>query len=228
MIRTLLATMAVATLLSGCGNDQTAQRTKDTVGELRGMIKARLSGKKPAPQTQPDPRLAIDATLKAIPGVPLQFVLFEKTGSYAISSVYGTNGGVVTWVTADKLSMSFDGPVLTATRGFGNDLMSLEDGGASAIIARRGSGTVQKTYRFLDGLDRTARLPSTCTIKPGARETIANGDIRVSATVVTESCSAGGQKFNNVYWVDASGRMVQSVQWGGPGLGKMVFQRLRY
>ncbi|WP_170162769.1 YjbF family lipoprotein [Pacificibacter maritimus] len=221
--------ISLCALLAACGNDKQARRGADTVKELALLAKSRLSGKKAEPTAQPDPVAMINAVLNEIPNAPLQFVLVEKTGGFAVTSIYGTNGNKVTWISPDRKSMTLESGVLTATRGFGGDLMSVEDGGAAALIASRSSGQAQKVYRFLNGEDETARFIVNCTIAQGERDVVTSGEITAATNVMTERCQSNeGFDFTNTYWIDDNRRMVQSVQWAGAGVGQLVFRRLRY
>ena len=223
-----LAAAAVIAAVSGCGNDGTASRTTDTIKELKALVVRKKADPAQVPAAPPNPTDIVAKTLAALPDVPLQFVAFEKTGAFAVTSIFGQNGDVVTWITADKLSMSFDKGMLTATRGFGGDLMSVDDGGAAELISGRKSGQVSKTYRVLDGLENTSRIPLTCTIAPQGTDTITVGEITANVTIMSEVCALGGQQFANAYWIDGQGRMLQSAQWAGPTIGNLAFQRLRF
>lgn len=182
--KTVLSLLVVSGLaLSACGNDASTKRTKATIDEVSGLIKS-VFGRNKASTGSGDPNVMIANALREFDGAPLMFVLREKTGAYGMASIYGQNGRVTTWVTRDVVSMSLDRPMLTATRGFGNDLMSVEDGGAAGLIAARQAGRVQKTYRFLDGQDRTSRLILNCSIVPGETQTVDSGVISTSTRVV--------------------------------------------
>lgn len=225
----LIAACAVSLSLAACGNDVQARRGADTVKELAVLAKSRLSGKKAEPAAQADPVAMIDYALKAVPNAPLQFILMEKSGGFAVSTVQGVNRNNVTWISPDKKSITLATGMVTATRGFGGDLMSVENGGAARLVSARRSGQVQKTYRFLNGLDETGRFIVNCKIGAGASDHVSSGVISTSTRVMTESCrSEGGTEFTNTYWIDGAGRMVQSVQWAGPEVGKIVFRRLRF
>ncbi|MFT6167987.1 MAG: hypothetical protein ACJAR9_000090 [Celeribacter sp.] len=225
----LVAACVVCLSLSACGNDVQARRGADTIKELAVLAKDRLSGKKAEPANAADPVAMIDYALRVVPDAPLQFVLMEKGGGYAVSTVQGVNGQNVTWISPDKKSITLASGMLTATRGFGGDLMSVENGGAARLVSARKSGQVQKTYRFLNGLDETGRFIVNCSIVSGGVDHVSSGEISVSTRVMTERCkSDGGSEFTNTYWIDGNGRMVQSVQWASPSVGKIVFRRLRF
>ncbi|MBW6416463.1 YjbF family lipoprotein [Celeribacter sp. PS-C1] len=213
--------------LSACGNDANTKRTKATLDEVSSLIKSAFGRNKGAAGPG-DPNVMIANALREFEDASLMFVLREKTGAYGMASIYGQNDRVTTWVTRDIVSLSLDRPMLTATRGFGNDLMSVEDGGAAGLITARQAGQAQKTYRFLDGQDRTSRLILSCSIVPGETQAVESGVISTSTRVVRETCRRDAFNFTNTYWIDAQGRMVQSVQWAGAENGQLVLRRVRW
>lgn len=224
-----LSAFALVLGLAACGNSVDSDRSKEAFKEIAGQAKSVFSrGKKGAPAAvPPDPNAVIAATLEKLPDVPLLFTLRENSGQYDVASIYAQNSETVTWVTAKRDTFSLDRGNLVATRGLGNDLMSVEDGGAARLIAARQSGTVRRTYRFLNGLDQTVRFRADCQISIGDRQTVSAGEITASTTVMREACAAGDYRFTNVYWVDDTGRSVQSLQWAGHANGNIVFRRIR-
>lgn len=219
---------AVVLMTVGCGNGVDSNRTREAYQEIKGQAKTAFSKRKNAEsKAAPDPNRTIAATLAKIPDVPLLFTMRESTGAFSVSSVYAQNAETVTWVNASRDTFSLKQGHLIATRGLGNDLMSVEDGGAARIIAARRTGRVQKTYRFLNGLDQTARFTTQCQIETGERQQVQSGEILSQTTIMRESCSSGDYKFTNVYWVDDTGRSVQSLQWAGHANGNIVFRRIR-
>jgi hypothetical protein len=235
MIKTPVRALIICAALSAlaaCGNDLQARRGADTVKELALLMKTRLSKQDETVQAEaPDPVVMIDNALKLIPDAPLQFILLEKTGAFAVTSIFGTNGSKVTWISPDRKTLTLDRGMLVATRGLlGGDIMSVEDGGAAHLISSRQSGTVVKTYRYLNREERISRLPMTCAIARGAEAPVQSGVITAQTILMTEHCQTkGGEfEFTNSYWVDSAGRTIQSVQWISGQAGKVVFRRLRH
>lgn len=223
--------IAVAALIAlvGCGNDPSARRGTDALKDLAKIMAAGLKKSDQPEVTAPDPLAMIDNTLARLPGHALQFVLQEKTGAFAIASVYGTNGSHVTWVTPNKRTMTLDRGMLVATRGLTADLMSVEDGGAAHLVSSRQSGTVVKGYRYLTSSEEIALLELTCAIERGAPAQVNSGEISTQTILMTENCrTSAGHKITNSYWVDDAGRVIQSVQWINGTAGKIVFRKLRH
>lgn len=212
--------------LSGCGNSGQDEGLLSSLGQLKTIAKEIATRKDPKTPA-PDPNTLVANVIRELPGVPLQAIQRGENGPFAIASLYGQNRGVITWITRERSSVSYDGPMLTATRGLGNDLMSVKDGGAVRLIAARQAGTVIKEYRFLNGEDETGKFRVTCRIAPGETAHVQNGMIYVSARVVRETCEQGTFKTTNTYWVDGAGRAVQSVQWAGPRNGHIISRRIQ-
>lgn len=229
MKKTKLAALlaAAALALSGCGNDGYAERSQQVRKELASVFQA-LASKGDAPAPKATSAQVIATTMAKVPNAPLLFVQAQKEGYFAVASEYGTNGNVKTWITYERRSVALDRGVLTATRGWGNDLMSVEDGGAISLVRARRAGQVRKVYRFLDGEDFTGRAQFDCTITPGGSKAVVSGAISTTATQVVERCSVPGFSFDNVYFVDGSGRIVQSVQWAGARIGSLALAQLRW
>jgi hypothetical protein len=220
---------AAVLMLSACGNDKQATRGVDTIKSIASLAKAKLSGEQGDPAAAPDPVAMVENALRVIPDAPLQFILLESTGAFAISTIYGTNGSNVTWVSPDKRTMTLDRGMLVATRGFGSDIMSVQDGGAAGLISLRRPGRVEKTYRFLNREEKTNSFDVSCVIAAGDESIVESGEIVAQTRLMTENCTApGGFDVTNSYWVDDAGRTVQSVQWISGLAGKIIFRRLRY
>ena len=225
----LMAACVVCLSLAACGNGPQANRGSETVKDVTALAKSRLLGTKSKPKAPADPVAMVDYALRVVPDAPLQSISMEKSGGFAVLTVQGVNGRNVTWVSSEQKSITLKAGLLTATRGFGGDVMSIEQGGAGRLVSGRRSGQVQKTYRFLDGQDQTRRFVVNCEITASGTEHVSTGEISALTHVMVESCqSDGGAEFKNTYWVDASGRVVQSIQWVGPSVGTIAFRRLRF
>lgn len=140
----------------------------------------------------------------------------------------GASGTVTTWQTADGIGLMLSATgLLVQTRGLGADLHITDPGPTEALIARGGSGTVQRRYGFLDGTYRQQDMRFTCSVAPaGAQRIVLNGR-EFSTTRYDERCEGGGESFVNSFWRDARGPLIrQSIQWIGPDVGAVHLQRL--
>lgn len=159
---------------------------------------------------------------------PIVAVALPKRKAIAIMPRIETNGAYATHGTSERRSLTLKHGMVTATRGFGEDLMSSDVDAALAMIRGRKAGTVQRVQRYLDGQNRTVALETTCKVTPGGAVRYQSGELNRRAVKVHESCKAQSTRFTNSYQVDAAtGRILQAQQWVSPLNGKVLVQQLR-
>lgn len=198
---------ATALLLAGCGGQQGAtQGMTNTVVER--MIGTGGGDTYPAEAARlingGAPRLAVE-----IPG---------RDASLMVKA--GERDGVSRWRSIDNVQFYFRDGQLIGTRGMGDDLMSADNGGGAALIARTTPGQVQRSLRYLDGEDRIVAGTFTCQITPkGAGNARIPGGPQVAAQRVEERCAGDMGRFTNFYWVQG-GRILQADQFVSRGIGR--------
>lgn len=159
---------------------------------------------------------------------PLAFVVLPKREAITVMPRIETNGAYATHGTSDRRSITLKHGMLTATRGFGEDLMSSEVDASLALVQGRKAGTVQRVQRYLDGENQTIVLESTCQVTPGGEVRYQVGELDRRAVKVQETCKAQTTRFTNSYQVDATtGRILQAQQWVSPVNGSAIIQQLR-
>jgi len=136
----------------------------------------------------------------------------------------GQNGSKVTWLSVDGLSLTLDGGLLVATRGFGDDLMGADV--AAALRSLNGGGNHMRTLEFLDGLDQIERQVFECSTVATGLETITIVERSYATTVLEENCVGENATFKNTYWRDANGVIWQARQWISPLVGYLGYQKL--
>ncbi|MEM1431485.1 MAG: YjbF family lipoprotein [Pseudomonadota bacterium] len=207
----IAATALVA--LAACGNDPTREGAfalaqsiaASTVGPLLGFG----NEIEPAVST-PE---AIAAVLPQLPPGPVLRIEIPNLENSAIAFQISTRAGYRTFATVTGQTVTTRDEIVTSTRGFAWDIMSSATNGATQIIRRRGSGTVQRIYRYLSPMDDEFEVVATCTISPdgGERITLASG-AQFSTTRMREVCQAEGESFTNLYWVTSGGNIPRSHQ----------------
>lgn len=226
MTRSFSLTM---TLLAGLGLAACSSGREDvnTVSVAKSLV-----GPKNAPVVQ-DPaqvEVAINEALNVLDG-PLALATFEKTQNNVVLRQIASNGPYRTWTSwsqgTDRRSVTTRNGVITATRGLRNDLMSSDVKQTLALVSARSSGQAIRVQRYLDGENLIVEKRSNCTITRGGQSRVRVGVIDRMTTEMTESCVDGAHNFRNIYRVDASGRIVQSVQWLNDFYGLAVVQTLR-
>jgi hypothetical protein len=227
--RLVFAPLLMAGLaLSACGNspELRAAGFSEMAPDLRALASRRSASAAPLQPTPGFPGL--DPALVAGQTVPMMGAYLEDRQALAGLVAVETNGGVVSWRTADNigLSMSQSG-LLIATRGLGGDLHAADISQTAALIASGQSGTVRRSHVYLDGVYRPVPVDLTCTITPAGTETLVLNNRSLRTIRFDETCRNGDTTVTNRYWRDATGPLIrQSSQWVGPGVGVVHLQRL--
>ncbi|MDF1668161.1 MAG: YjbF family lipoprotein [Roseovarius sp.] len=172
---------------------------------------------------------AIGPTLNAVNG-PLSLATFEKTKNNVLLRQIASNGAYRTWAdvgSSDRRSITTKNGVLTATRGLNQDLMSSDVDQTLSLISARKSGSSTRVQRYLNGEDIIYEVRLNCTVSRGPDTPVHIGEINRMAIQMTETCHGDDRDMTNIYTVDASGRVLQSVQWLNEFYGTTVIQQLR-
>lgn len=219
--------LSACLVLAACGNDaaqtEGSRLTRDAISQVAQRLMP--GGAKPEPV---DPARLAASALKSFDG-PLVLVQFEKVGLTTVLGEYGRNGPVRTYATPDERTLAFNGGVLVASRGLGNDLMSSDIGATARLVRNRQTGTTERRYRYLDGEGIERPLPMSCRISPAGNEVLQAAGQRINVTLMQETCQTTGQKLTitNTYRVTGNGMVLASRQWIGPALGHVTIQTLR-
>ena len=170
---------------------------------LAGCSSAALG---PAPSPGDGPTLAV-----SLPG----------SGVTALARPVATNGGVTTWQTAAGEQFSFRDGHLIRTGGLGADLSFAGLSGVRVPCPGTCPAHVRRfTWWDSDLAPRTVTV--RCRIAPRGRRELDGTPVDLLA----ERCGAGDLSFLNLYWIDEAGRILQSRQWAGTGIGPVTFRRL--
>jgi hypothetical protein len=105
--------------------------------------------------------------------------------------------------------------VLVATRGFGDDLMTIESRGVREAVAA-GGGRVIRRMETLDAQDQIRTTRFECDFASAGTETVDLGLRQVSLRRVDEHCRSEFLIVDNIYWVDGAGRILSSRQYVSP------------
>ena len=193
--------------LAACG-----PMNKGGMGEKLAIV-ASLRGTAPA---APDTNVPAEVLL-ANPGKYMR-VNIRDQGIWTAMVVGGENNGRVTWVDASNLSVTVSNGLVVATRGLSRDLMGA-DVAASWFAVQRGGGTAERRHDFLTDQDRISTELLQCSIVLDGTEVVARGDTGIQTRRFNEKCEGENLTFSNVYWVNASGNMVRSLQAVSPSAG---------
>jgi len=166
-------------------------------------------------------------TPEAIAAEPAAYRLVQinALGVQEPARVIQENGPEVTLALQSGPTAAYDGGVLVATRGFGDDLITMDSAGVLQAL-RSGGGTVTRRMETLDPQDQVLTDSFACTIAPAGAETVNLGIRQASLQRFDENCRSAGLIFDNIYWLDDSGSIVASRQYVSPTVAYLRSNRL--
>ena len=174
------------------------------------------------------PNLRGTITRAQLDTVATPLLLAEITGRAAQATLvpWGENGGVVTWRTADNVSLSFADGVAVATRGLGDDLMSADVTGTVQAIAAGAGAEYPRHHSYMDGENQIAFRSFNCQMGASQPEQLNSFGTPRRVSRLYETCHSLEETIENTYWVGSDGTMWRSRQWLGATLGYMTTERL--
>lgn len=224
-LHALVGIALCAALLSACGNDIVAGEAREAMKQAKDLA-ARGFGSGHGSAGTPASTVSLANVRAALgsSGQPVYRIAIETVGYIDFMAPYGNNGPIRTWASNTYETVSLNDGVLTATRGFGPDLMTSVAPGLGQVSAA--NGFFHRVYYYLDGADQTQRIDFDCNFSSSGSETVTVLDLTYVARRVNESCANPDHSFQNVYWFDGSGKLRQSEQFVSYELGSMHLQRV--
>ncbi len=203
--RALRVTLGAAALALGVGCGQIG-------GSPAMQIVAGAVGGGGGPDATP-PENQPGFTGAEIAAAPGSYMAFEarSIGVSGLGLLAGANGARQTFIGQTGYSVTLEEGLVVATRGLGDDLMAADVSGVRAALAA-GGGPARRVHETLDAQDRILRRSYDCVVAPAGTETIALPTRQVTALRFDESCTGPAVAFNNIYWLDDAGRILQSRQ----------------
>lgn len=210
----------MALTLAACGTEASNPASQ----VVRGVVGLIQSGPK-APLPGPDDLLTRDVIDQVT--VPYAMVGIERRGAYASMTLAGQNGPFNSWVTSDSAGVIMRGDIVTATKGLGADLAAADVTGIAEAVRANRAATLRREHRYLDGEGRVFGVTYDCTYAPAGAEEITIIGRTYDTDVMTETCVAGDERFENRYWTGRGDGIVwQSRQWVSNGVGPILFLNL--
>lgn len=200
-------------VLAGCGSERAdeGQFARQLGNALKGA--SPLGGKAEVPDVPPALTPALLAQIES----PVMVVRIEPPVQVAGLLPVARNGDTLTWATEDRgVTLSFTGGVLSATRGLGDDLMSVDSQELRTLLTEGRGGRAVRVHRYLDGEHQVVTEALQCEIRDaGPDEAVLPFETR-PARLFVERCANLRRQIENRYWLDG-GLVIQSKQWVGPG-----------
>ena len=211
-------TVLVALLsLTACGTAQNGQGAQLARAAFQQLFNRAES---------PNVRAALTPEVLATLNQPVLLAELPNFDAQSVLLRASQNGSVVTWTTPDNLTFALDQGVVTATRGFGGDLLRADLQAVHRGL-RQGRSTGLRVLTFLDGEDQPVSSSYICDYTRVGRETITVIAGRFNTMRIDEDCVGPDTRFQNNYWIDARGTVRRSRQWLGPDLGDLRLETAR-
>jgi hypothetical protein len=230
---TILPGLVMAGLLS-LGACSSGDDPFSTVDMTKRLVDRYKQARQPAPPVgSPAARLALEtkfALETADPGARLATVTFEQLGIASVLRIIETNRAHLTWAaysTADRRYLVTKQGFITATRRLTRDLMSADVDEVAALVTAQREGAALYTQRYLDGNHKIVEATYSCKVTRGYDQSVPLPDRTVPVLQMFSSCISEERQFVDLFLVDPSGKVVESRQWVGPGLGFAVMTHLR-
>ncbi|EAR50711.1 hypothetical protein OG2516_09919 [Oceanicola granulosus HTCC2516] len=169
--------------------------------------------------TAPAPRFAALAEA----GGPALQAAFVDSGANIPLLHEARRGEVDSWIGPGGGGLALRYGLLAGVRGYGAELLAADASASAALLAAGRTGTAPRSHRYLTGDDRAVTRHYTCDISDQGPRTLDTTETRL----FHEACTGETERFLNLYWLDATGRIVQSRQWTGPARGAISLRPLR-
>ena len=159
----------------------------------------------------PDPGLFTPEAVAAQPGA-FRLMQVNALGLVEPGRLIQANGPEHTFRLRSGPTAAFDEGILVATRGFGDDLMTMGSRGVLSVL-RAGGGEIERAMETLDAQDQVRTERFACTITPAGSEEVDLGLRRATLSRLDETCRSPALVFQNIYWLDAAGTVTASRQY---------------
>lgn len=168
------------------------------------------------------------AALDTVEGPFIEVTLEDGTFAYLrlqFTRSSAQTGEAALWRTEDDATLTMRNGVLIATRGLRNDLLS-----ASALTEGLQPGPAhggERRYEIRGGDNEVFPLTLACALEDLGEAPVEIVELVHPARHLQERCEGENGSIVNDYWVDSrSGRIWQSRQWAGPGIGYLKIRQL--
>ena len=213
-MRSLSLTILLITLLSACTSDDVVKSQKE---ELWGIFK-NITSKSISKNKNITESSAFPNSKKWLKQFKQPIILTSSTDkkNQATLVSLGNNEERLTWVSSDGISLSYDDGVLIATRGYSQDLLSLNYKNPNKIFSSS-YHQYNKTHRYIDGGNRYTDIRFECTGKKMAPRSIEIVEYTLLVDKYVETCVSAKHKYTNEYdLLSGTTVVIKSKQWISP------------
>jgi|GEM_PF-2410375 len=227
-MRLYLGLPLIIGLLAGCGS-----KPEDTAPtNIRETLVTAIKARREAKETKGKPKAAPpELTRAAVAHIekPLLYIDVQKLGFKNLFALVAENGPYRTYLNNAKLSVTLNNGLVTATRGFGIDLLSqgISIPEESLFNLTNAPKFYTRTQQQLAKVKQAVELSYACVLERGDIETVTIVEIDYELVKFTENCRNTDRAFKNYYWVDDDTKQVwKSAQSIGQEAGFFVTEVL--
>ncbi len=211
--------------VAGCGSKGDAPGFRET---LVAAIKARKEAK--AAEGKPKAPAPV-LTRQLIAGIkkPLLRINAQTMGVKTLFGQVAHNGPYRTYLNNIKMSVTFNNGIITATRGFGLDLLSqgMSISPDKLFLDYTHPKFYTRSQKQLINIKEVVEFDYKCILVKGAAETLSIVEIDYEVNKYTETCRNKGRAFKNSYWVDITTNQIwKSAQSIGKQAGFFITEVL--
>jgi len=213
-MRILSLTILIMAFLSACTSDDVIRSEKKAFwGIFKNITKKSFSEDAVTSQSSTFPN-----TKKWLEKFNQPIILTSSIDkkNQATLVVLGDNRDRLTWVSSDGISLSYDNGILIATRGYSQDLLSLNYEKPKKIFS---SNYLQynKTHRYLSGENRYDDIQFKCTGTKKKPQSIKIVEYTLLVDRYVENCVNSRHEYSNEYdLLSGTTVVVRSKQWISP------------
>jgi len=226
-MRLFISALLILSLLAGCGS-----KREDATGGLRNTIIAAIKARREAKANKDKPKAApVALARQSIAHItsPLLRITAQAIGVKALFGQVAQNGHYRTYLNELKMSVTYNNGIITATRGFGRDLLSqgISIPPKDLFAETNAPKFYTRTQQQLAKSKTVIELDYNCTLEKGEAETITIVEIEYPVVKYSEVCRNKKRAFKNFYWIDADTKQIwKSAQSIGQQAGFFVTEVL--
>ncbi len=227
-MRHFLCLSIILGLLISCGSKSEDSKTDTIRSTLIAAIKARREAKKADGLPKPPPLVLTRASIAHI-DKPLIFIDVQKLGFKNLFALVAENGEYRTYLNNAKLSVTLNNGLVTATRGFGVDLLSqgISIPTSDLFNLTNSPKFYTRTQQQLAKIKEVVEISYACTLTRGEIETVTIVEQEYELVKFTEQCRNPERAFKNTYWVDDETKQIwKSAQSVGQQAGFFITEVL--
>ena len=160
-------------------------------------------------------------------GAPALSIRVDKRAVNGVLFLRENNDGYQAFLSSDNSMIVLKDGGLAATRGLGWDLISSDVPALRRALMHRTKGQpYQRRYHHLNGEDRVTETVVDCVLTDRGQRSIMVDEKPVRTMLHQEKCSNAQVSFQNLYWIGLiGGKIIQSRQWAGLGIGAIAMRR---